>query len=314
MPSLRAQAVNYYLRRKMKPLPLADMDPVKIREVMDRTTLPFQPKGVVREIVSDPVQGEWHQLRRADGAIIENGRPGAGPNAQTRNQMVLYFHGGGYVFGSPRSHQSLTFTLATKTKAPVFSAVYRLAPENPCPAAIDDALAVYDWLLANGRAPGDIVIGGDSAGGGLAVALLQALKTRGDAQPAGAFLYSPWVDLKDGGAAMRENEATDAMFQADHIQRGALRYAGTLALDDPRVSPVYGDLAGLPPLLIFVSESELLRDSSTMLVEKARAAGVDATVISEAGLTHVWPIFTPLMPEAKTAVTRTVSFIKERWG
>ena len=283
---------------------MVDMPVEKLREVMERAEVPFLPKDIVREAVTAPVQGEWHRPQ----AFAENGASGA------RGPMVLYFHGGGYVFGSPATHQSLTFALAKKTGAPVFSSIYRLAPEHPCPAAIDDAVATYEWLLSEGRQASKIVIGGDSAGGGLSMALLQALKEKGRPLPAGAFLYSPWVDLKDGGPSMEENAESDVMFQTQNIRRGAARYAGALALDDPRVSPVYGDFEGLPPLQVFVSKSEMLRDSATLLIEKAKDAGVSVEVISKDELAHVWPVFTPLMPEAVKAVDQTVAFIKDRWA
>ncbi|MBI1392387.1 MAG: alpha/beta hydrolase fold domain-containing protein [Alphaproteobacteria bacterium] len=303
MPSIPARMINNYLSMKMKPLPLADMDPTKIREVFEKAPAPFLPSDV-RTISIDErgpagaVKGEWHLA------------PAIDPSRQ-HDRTILYIHGGGYVFGSPRTHRSLTFALTRRTDAPVFSLDYRLAPEHQCPAAIDDAEAAFEWLIAGGRSPSQIVVGGDSAGGGLALALLHRLRDRGAKTPAGAFLYSPWTDLTASGASYEENEATDYMFQTAHVRRGAGRYAGSLAGNDPRVSPLFGSMDRLPPLLVFASASELLRDDSVRLVEKARRAGVKVDFVLREGLVHVWPVFSPIMPEANDAVARTVEFIRE---
>lgn len=293
MPSLRARLVNRYIRSTFRKLPLPDIDSVKLREAVESRVLPFLPKGVAREEVETAVKGEW--LRPS---VIEPGR------------MLLYLHGGGYVFGSPRTHRPITYALALAANAPVFSAAYRLAPEHPCPAAIEDALAAWNWLIATGRRPEEIYVGGDSAGGGLTLALLQALRDKGAAMPGGAFLFSPWADLAARGGSIAENAESDAMFTADSIRRGGAKYAGALALDDPRVSPLYGRFEGLPRMIVFASNSELLRDDSVRIAEKARAAGVDVDLRVEDGLIHVWPLFKPLMPESGRTIADAAVFIR----
>ncbi len=302
MASVRVQILSRYLRRRMKPLPLADMEPQKLRALMNRAASPFLPSGVAIEAASlrfreAPVSGEWLRPQ----------------SASSYRRIVFYIHGGGYVFCTPKTHRPLTMRLASQTSRAVFSLDYRLAPEHPCPAAIEDALAAWNWLTSgedgSERGAGDIVIAGDSAGGGLCLALLQALKGEGRQLPAGAILFSPWTDLAATGASIIENADRDAMFHAEALKRGGPRYAGDLGLTDPRVSPLYGDCSGLPPLLVFASEAEALRDDSTRLAEKVRAAGGDVDFVLKADLPHVWPLFAPLIPEATASIARSAEFV-----
>lgn len=293
MPSLRSKLVNRWLRRKMKAQPLHRMDPVKLREGMEAGAMPFlEPRGVTAEIETAPVAGEWHRPADDDG------------------HLIYYLHGGGYVFGSPKLYRVLTFSLAKKARASVFSLKYRLAPEHPFPAALDDAVAGYRWLLDSGRDPASIAVAGDSAGGGLALALMTACKKEGLPQPACAVLYSPWTDLTVSGATIDKNEDTDVMFKAEHIRGSAHRYVGDADPANPLISPLFADLEGIAPLQIFASQSEMLLDDSLRLHERAVAAGVSAELHTEQGLAHVWPIFTPLFPEAKKAVAQSVAFMK----
>lgn len=256
--------------------------------------MPFLPKGVLREEVTTPVKGEWLKPDRA--------APG---------RTILYFHGGGYVFGSPRTHRPITYALALGATAPVFSLDYRLAPEHPCPVAIEDALAAWTWLLGLGADPKEIFVGGDSAGGGLVLAMMQSLRDKGAATPGGAFLFSPWTDLAATGGSIVENADSDAMFTSDTIRRGGARYAGGLPLDDPRLSPLYGRFDGLPPMIVFASDAEVLRDDSVRAVEKMRAAGGTVDFKLENGLVHAWPLFKPLMPESARTIREVAAFIRK---
>lgn len=294
MPSLRAKLLNRYIRTVMKPKRLDLMEPADLRQRIEKSSIQLLPKGVTEEAVRDEaVKGEWH-------------RPQAGAK-----RTILYLHGGGYVFGSPRLYRTLTFPLALAARANVFVPDYRLAPEHPCPAAIEDALAAYQWLLARATKPERIIIAGDSAGGGLTLATLLALKARGLPLPAGAVLYSPWTDLTGEGETMTANAESDAMFNRESIMGGAPKYRGDLDVRDPRVSPLYGALEGLPPLLIFASDSEMLYSDATRLVEKAKAAGLSVRFEPREGLVHVWPLFHPLLPEAKETIEATAGFISE---
>jgi acetyl esterase/lipase len=294
MPSLRARLVSRYVRIVMKPKRLHEIDPPVLRAWVEKRVIPILPKGVAREAVDGAVKGEW---LRPDGG----GR-----------RTILYIHGGGYVFGSPRTHRTLTYPLALAAEADVFAAAYRLAPEHRCPAALEDALAAYDWLVGQGRKPAEIVVAGDSAGGGIALATLVALRERGAPMPAGAVLYSPWTDLAVTGESIAKNAGRDAMFNRDSIDGGRWKYLGDLDPRDPRASPLYADLSGLPPLLVFASEAEMLYDDARRLVERARAAGVAATFESRPGLVHIWPLFHALMPEAREAIALSAAFIRER--
>ena len=296
MPSLRARIFNVYLKTAMKSKPLHLVDPAVLRAGTDKIAPRRTPAGVTLEIVSDgAVAGEWHRP--------ENAAPG---------RTILYFHGGGYVFGSAKSHRGLTFKLAQDARADIFSVDYRLAPEHPFPAAVDDAVAAYQWLLDGGAQSESIIVGGDSAGGGLSLALLLRCKALGLPRPAAAFLYSPFTDLAATGSSLETNEASDVMFKKIYIAEGAKRYIGAADPKDPLVSPLYGDLGGLPPVLTFVSDNEALYDDSKRLHDKLLAAGVDSALIVERGLAHVWPIFYPRFPEAGRTIKQTADFIARR--
>ncbi len=293
MPSLRARFINRFVRKRMKSLKLPDIESVTLRAMMEKRAIQILPKSVRIEPVAAPVRGEWQRPVKI--------RPG---------RTVLFFHGGGYVFGSPRLMRPISCHLAAAAEAPVFSLDYRLAPEHPCPAAIEDALAAFDFLVSGGARPEEIFVGGDSAGGGLALALVQALVAAGRPTPGGAFLISPWADLTASGAAIEENDQKDAMFTADTIRRGGARYAGTLALNDPRVSPLFGGFKGLPPLFICVSQDEVLRDDGIRAAEKAKEAGVSVELRIERGLVHIWPLFAPIVPESMRTIRQIADFIR----
>ena len=220
---------------------------------------------------------------------------------------VLYFHGGGYVAGGLDSHTELMGSLARACRAPVLGIDYRLAPEHPYPAALDDAVASYERLLGNGIDPARVVIGGDSAGGGLTLACLLALRSAGTPLPAGAILISPWTDLSGSGDSMQGRLAADPMLSGDLLGPMAAAYAGEAELTDPGVSPLFGDLAGLPPLLVQVGDDEVLLDDSTRLAARAEAAGVSAQLHVFEGAFHVFQMF-PALPESREALAEMGRF------
>lgn len=295
MASIQAILFNWVMRAAFKSKPIHLIDAKILRERTDAMAPKDPPPGAAREIIDGPVKGEWH-------------RPG---NAE-RGRTIFYLHGGGYVFGSPRSHSPFTYALAKESGADVFSLDYRMAPEHPFPAAVDDAVAAYEWLLRHGCEPRHMMISGDSAGGGLTLALLLSIKARGLPMPAGAVLLSPWTDLATTGASLDENEKSDAMFKKLYIVEGARRYLAGADAKAPLASPLYGDLGGLPPMLIFVSDGEVLRDDSTRLQERLRAAGVPSRLVMEKGLIHVWPIFAGRFPEAMKSIREAAAFIREQ--
>ena len=231
--------------------------------------------------------------------------PGADPN-----RAVLYVHGGGYVIGSVDSHRELTARISRSAAARVLSLDYRLAPENPFPAAVDDAVAGYRYLLEQGIAPAAIAIAGDSAGGGLTVATLVAIKQAGLAMPGAAVCLSPWVDLEGIGKSMTERDALDPMVHKDGLVQMATQYLNGADPRTPLAAPLYADLAGLPPMLIQVGTAETLYDDSTRLVEKARAASVDVTFEPWQDLFHVFQAFS-MLPEARQATDRIGEFIRQ---
>jgi phosphinothricin tripeptide acetyl hydrolase len=233
--------------------------------------------------------------------------PGAAPG-----RVVLYLHGGGYVIGSPRSHRHLAAAIATAGQASALLLDYRLAPEHPYPAAVDDATAAYRWLLDQGIAPGRVVIAGDSAGGGLTVAALLALRDAGLALPAGGACISPWVDLTFSGASYRTRAAADPIVTRPGIDEMARAYLGATPARTPLASPLFADLRGLPPLLIHVGSDEVLLDDAVQLADRAKAAGLDATLEVWDRMIHVWHWFLPMLDEAQSAVDGIGRFIRAR--
>jgi acetyl esterase/lipase len=224
------------------------------------------------------------------------------------DRVVVYLHGGGYCTGSPRSHRPLLGALTRATRTRVVAVDYRLAPEHPCPAAIDDAVTVVRALLDAGVRPERLWLAGDSAGGGLTLATLVAAREQGLPRLAGAIPISPWADLTNSGASHHAN-VHDYLPGPDRLDRYARHYAGSLALDDARVSPRFADLRGLPPLLVLVGGAERLHDDGVAVAAAARDAGVDVTLHVEPDEIHVWPMFAGWSPNADDAVARIAAFI-----
>jgi phosphinothricin tripeptide acetyl hydrolase len=234
------------------------------------------------------------------------------PPSAAPGRVVLYLHGGGYVIGSPRSHRHLAAAVAGAAAASALLLDYRLAPEHPYPAAVDDAVAAYRWLLDQGIAPGHVVVAGDSAGGGLTVATLLALREAGVPLPAGGVCISPWVDLSCGGESYRTKAAVDPIVQRAGVDQMARAYLGDTPPRTPLASPLFADLGGLPPLLIHVGNDEVLLDDAVQLADRARAAGVDATLEVWDRMIHVWHWFLPMLDEAQDAIDGIGRFVRAR--
>lgn len=263
-----------------------------------RPRVPAGWRLVLRDRASDaPLRGEWleHKDDRERSAPV---------------RTLLYCHGGGYYFCSPSSHRPLVFGLAARSGARTFSLDYRLAPEHPFPAALDDALAAYRRLLADGTAPDSIIVAGDSAGGGLALATLIALRDAGDPLPAAGVLFSPWTDLAVTGETIASNDGLDPMFCGAAIGRAAKFYLADADPTHPYLSPLYADFAGLPPLLIQASSTEVLLDDARRVAQRARACGVSVEFEVWAKMPHVWHLWVPFVPEAAKALERAAQFVR----
>lgn len=228
---------------------------------------------------------------------------------QAANGTLLYLHGGGYFGCSAETHRSITVFYALSGFR-VFAPNYRLAPENKFPAALDDAVSVYRGLLAVVDTPKKIVVSGDSAGGGLALCLLLALRDAAVPPPAGAAVFSPWTDLAATGDSIRSNAHRCAMFHGKDIAPTARYYLGDTDPRNPLASPLYGNFAGLPPLLVHVGEDEVLRDDSTRVAERARAAGVSVELKVWPVVPHAWQLAANKIPEARQSLKEGAAFLR----
>ncbi len=231
------------------------------------------------------------------------------PHAHDVDRVVLYLHGGGYVLGSVQSHRVMLERLALAVRCRVLALNYRLAPETPFPAPIDDAVAAYRWLLAQGISAKHIAIAGDSAGGGLALATLLALRDAGGPLPGCAVVISPWTDMEGLGASMQTRAAVDPMVQKPAIDDLARAYLQGADPKSPLASPLHGEFTGLPPLLIQVGDAETLLDDTTRIAPKLKAAGVDVTVEIWPDMIHVWHFFAPMLDEGQAAIEGIGSFV-----
>jgi monoterpene epsilon-lactone hydrolase len=237
----------------------------------------------------------------ADRVITPGSRP---------NRHVLYLHGGAYRLGAPSTYRHFTWRIASAAEAQVLVVDYRLAPENPFPAALEDAVAYYRWLLEEGANPHQTVVIGDSAGGGLALALLLKLRDSGLPLPAAAVAVSPWTDLALTGASFALNAKLDAMVHAENVPIFAADYLAGADPRHPYASPLYGDPTGLPPTLIQVSSEEVLRDDSVRMAEKMRRANCRAELQMWPQMPHVWHLLAPILPEAREAIAEIRKFVQ----
>ncbi len=277
--------------------PPETMTLVERRAQYDRAERAFPTPAdvVVTRVTVSEVHAEWLSSPSARDGIV-----------------VLYLHGGGYVLGSPRSHRHLAAAVAAAAGAAALLLDYRLAPEHPFPAAVNDALAAYRWLLTTGYAPARLAVAGDSAGGGLTIATLLSLRDAGLSLPAAGVCISPWVDLTCGGASYATKADVDPIVKLAGIDEMAKTYLGGVDPRTPLASPLYAELRGLPPLLIQVGSDEILLDDAVQLAERARAAGVDAMLEVWDRMVHVWHWFLPMLDDAPAAIERIGRFLRAR--
>jgi phosphinothricin tripeptide acetyl hydrolase len=288
------------VRQHLAKLPPADsMALAERRAQYDRAERVF---AIPPDLAVEPVS--------AAGVAAEWLRPATPPG----DAALLYLHGGGYAIGSLRSHRHLAAAIASAAGVPVLLLDYRLAPEHPFPAAVEDAVAAYRWLLARGIPSGRLAVAGDSAGGGLTVATLLALRDAGVAMPAAAVCISPWVDLAGGAPSHAGKAPVDPILTAAALAEYARLYLGDRDPRTPLASPLFGDLRGLPPLYVQVGSEEMLLDDAVRLAERARQAGVDVTLEVWDDMIHVWSWFLSFLDEAAEAVARIGTFVGERAG
>lgn len=296
MVSIQANLLRLYaqFRHFISP-PVKKLNLEEERAEMEALSKLFKPLAELKIIAVDVngVPGEWIT-----------------PPQVTNGRVILYLHGGYYLLGSIQSHRNLAGNIAAAAQARALIIAYRLAPEHPYPAALDDALIAYSWLLAHGTRPDQIFLAGDSAGGGLVLSVLLALRDRGEALPAAAICLSPLTDLTLSGESWTINAKKELVltrFIAEQVQPLYLRGNNP---HDPLASPLFGDLHGLPPLLIHVGSGEALLSDSTSFTERARIAGVDVTLEVWPEMVHVFQLTASFVPEARKAIDRIGEFIK----
>lgn len=279
-------------------------------------------KGVIGRPIPEKLQRVWMSLvaastLRAKDTTIEAGTFGV-PGEWMRHRhalagpVLLYLHGGGYIIGSPKTHRALTSHVAAAARCQVLVPDYRLAPEHPYPAALQDALAAYRFLLER-HAPDRVAIAGDSAGANLALCAALAIRDAGMPMPRALVLISPWTDMALTGDTIDALDPVDPMLGRAWLLRARDAYRGDLPVTDPRVSPLYAALEGLPPMLVQVGSDEILLSDSTRLAEKARASGVEARLEIEPGLWHDFQIHAGMLHAADAAIARIAEFLRARW-
>ncbi len=312
MASWQAYLASWAVRAQFKGLPMRPRRMTTVEDV--RARMDGGPRAKVRGVRVEPgavggVAGEWIAPAGDSGDVV----------GDRRGPVLLYLHGGGYMACSAATHRPVTAALerrlgAADARARTFAPDYRLAPEHPYPAALDDALAVVRGLYASGVSPVRLVLAGDSAGGGLALSTLVALRDAGDPLPAAAALFSPWTDLAVTGASVDENDRRCAMFTASGLRRGPAAYLGEADPRTPTASPLYADFTGLPPLLMHASRAEVLRDDAVRTAERARAAGVDVDLALYDRVPHVWQFWDGVVPEATASLDAAAAFLLRHAG
>ncbi len=298
MPSEAHQAIVALLRQQgALGSGEAEIDVAAMRLGMEgMTATSVLPEGTQCEPVdAGGVSAEW-----IEGPDIDRGR------------VLLYFHGGGYVVGSIATHRAMVAQIAAQAGMRALLIDYRLAPEHPFPAAVEDAVAAYRFLLDDGYKPDQIALGGDSAGGGLTLACLLSLREAGEELPEAAILLSPWVDLEGLGESMTTRADADPMVARDGLLKMSAMYLGGESAKNPLAAPLHADLAGLPPLYIQAGTAETLLDDATRIEDKARVAGVATEMDLYPDLIHVFQAFAPHVPESVEAIQKLGAYLRRQ--
>ncbi len=294
--SIQSIIANFIIRRQFKN-PKAEFSVPKARHMVNKLAEKYPPPPP--EVKHTPVAADATKgLCPAEWLSVANAQ-----------RTVLYFHGGGYFFCGLTTHRPVAAYLARVAQARVLSVDYRMAPEHPYPAAVEDTVAWWKALLAEGLDPKKAVFAGDSAGGGLALATMLSAREQGLPLPAGGLLFSPWTDLSCSGETMKTNAKVDVMFHPHMLPMAAELYLQGQPGTTPLASPLFGDLAGLPPLMIHASRHEILLSDSTRLHERAQQLGVKSELHLRSRLPHVWPTML-VLPEARASLKDSGAFIQ----
>lgn len=296
MASFKAHTIRQFLKlraqRQDPNQPIAQR-----RQELDLASEMFlMPENInIQQVMLQNMESEWLEIPGAD-----------------EHEAMLYLHGGGYTAGSCQSYRFLASQVGLACRLNVLLPEYRLAPEHPFPAAVEDAVTAYHWLLASGIPPGGIVIAGDSAGGGLAMAALTRIRDTGVEMPAAAVLLSPWLDLTMSGETIKTCAEVDPSMNIALLRRMANFYRGGTDASHPQISPLFADLNGLPAILIQVGEDEILLSDSTRLAENAASAGIDITLDIYDEMWHVWHYFGDTLPESQQAIEKIGTFVRNK--
>lgn len=256
----------------------------------------------------------WRSFKFTSETIDIDGVSSEMVTAEGANEdrVLLYLHGGAYTFGSPRTHADLSSGLSHFAKMKVLIVDYRLAPENPYPAALDDSSSAYNWLLKQGYKPENIIIGGDSAGGGLTLATLLKLRDQGQPLPAAGLCLSPWVDMCCDADSYSILDKQDPLLSSHWLQEMAKLYIRDEDPQNPYISPIYGDFKGLPPIMIQVGSDEVLLDDSKKLQQRLSEDGVEVGLNVYQDMWHVWQMLAPIVPEGKEALIEISEFVNAK--
>ena len=296
--------VNSVLRTVVKPfLSFTSFHPDKIHKrrplLCGMAALLPVPRNIrISRITLGPIWAEWVDALKNE--------------ADANDRVLLYLHGGGYIAGSPITHRNITMRLARYANCRVLAINYRKAPHYPYPYALEDSIQAYQWLMQEGYTPDRIMVAGDSAGGHLTMATLLAIRDKGLPNPAGAVCLSPWTDLTCRSESMRQNAGKDTIIPARRVRHAAKHFANGMPLDDARLSPLYADLNGLPPLMIHVGDGEVLLHDSTRLAEKAANQGVDVTLRVWKNAPHVFQLFAGVVPQSNWSLKEIAHFMRRQ--
>lgn len=296
--------LNAYLRWVEKPRMRRTTDPLKLRDALE-----FQAKWMF--LSPRGTQKQWQVLEagqhRIDALEVV-------PRELDGDWVIFYIHGGAFVFGSPNTHAAMIAHLAKRLGSRAVLPKYRLAPEAPYPAAVEDVKTAWDGLLASGVDPARVIIGGDSAGGALALGLLSSLCTEGKPGPAGTFCLSPLTDMTFSGDSFRTNSARDVFLVAERADELTQMYLAGHPATDPGVSPLRAAFDGAPPVWITVGDTEILYDDARRMAAHLSAAGVEVSLVEKHDLPHVWPIMQGILPEGRQTLDEIAAWVTQLPG